>query len=80
MTGPEVRWSWPGTAAGHTLIVSPEDGDGETWYYEVSRTLRGDRWTWDGRAETEADAEAEAAELLARLTRDQDEWARKQGR
>lgn len=48
---------------GNVLIVSPEDGDGESFYYEV--TLNGE--TWDGRTSSRELAEEEAAELLARL-------------
>lgn len=57
---------------GSIMIVSPEDGDGETWYYEVTRYGE----TWDGRAETKPDAEEEARELLDRLIRMQEETGR----
>jgi len=50
-------------AEGLTTLVSPEDGDGESWYYEVTRFGE----VWDGRAETEAQAREEAADLFARM-------------
>jgi hypothetical protein len=44
-------------------IISPENGDGETWYFEVSRYGE----IWDGRAETEEQAVLQADALLASL-------------
>ena len=44
-------------------IISPEQGDGETWYFEVSRYGE----IWDGRAETEEQAVLQADALLASL-------------
>ncbi len=46
-----------------SMIVSPEDGDGESWYYEVTR--HGE--VWDGRADTHNEAVGEADNLLHRL-------------
>ena len=44
-------------------IISPANGDGETWYYEVSRYGE----IWDGRAATEEQARVQADALLASL-------------
>jgi hypothetical protein len=46
-----------------SMMVSPEDGDGESWYFEVTR--HGE--TWDDRAETHNDAVVAADNLLHRL-------------
>jgi len=50
-------------AQGLTMLVSPEDGDGESWYYEVTRFGE----VWDGRADTEEQARTDAADLFARM-------------
>jgi len=44
-------------------MVSPEAGDGESWYFEVSR--HGE--VWDGRADDEVQALKDAAVLLESL-------------
>ena len=46
-----------------SMMVSPEDGDGESWYYEVTR--HGE--VWDGRADSHNEAVGEADNLLHRL-------------
>lgn len=55
-----------------SMLVSPEDGDGESWYFEVTR--HGE--VWDGRADTEEQARADADDLLARLTQMQETTGR----
>lgn len=46
-----------------SMMVSPEDGDGESWYFEVTR--HGE--VWDGRADTHNEAVGLADNLLHRL-------------
>jgi len=53
-------------------IISPENGDGETWYFEVSRYGE----IWDGRAATETEAREAADALLASLIQMQTETGR----
>ena len=50
----------PGTVS---MMVSPEDGDGESWYFEVTR--HGE--VWDGRAETHNEAVGLADGMLHAL-------------
>jgi hypothetical protein len=57
---------------GSIEIISPENGDGETWYFEVTRYGE----IWDGRADTEEQAREDADALLARLIQLQTETGR----
>ena len=55
-----------------SMMVSPEDGNGESWYFEVTRFGE----VWDGTAETETEARAAAAALLGRMVQMQTETGR----
>jgi len=53
-------------------VVSPENGDGESWYFEVSRLGE----VWDGRADNEVQALKDATVLLESMVQLQNETMR----